>query len=146
MSLSDYNRSHGIYDMKVFGGMLRIRAAGGWNEPTARRFNEEYRKSVGSLGIPWGVYFDLRQWGLAVPDAMPMLNSLGSWNAPQGKGAHMFLFNGMNIQESTIAGVLKVASHDSYFFTTAHEAEEWLRQRDYCVGDIREIVAPIILG
>ena len=145
MSLSDLNRSHGIYDMKAFGSMLRVRAAGGWNEHTAQHFNVDYRANISSLGIPWGVYFDLRQWGLAVPDAVPTLNELAIWDAPQGKGAHMFLFNGMSIQESMIAGIMKMASHDSYFFSTVHEAEEWLRQRDYCVGDMKEIVEPIIL-
>ena len=60
--------------------LLRIRAHGGWNEPTARQFNAEYRDAVDSLDRDdWIAYFDLDD-GLR-EDCISL--ATGAWFAPQ---------------------------------------------------------------
>ncbi len=136
MQFGDMNQSHGIYDISTFGSLIRIRACGGWNEPTAKQFAEDYKNAVSALPADnWTAFFDLRKWGLAIPEALPFLNELGSWPAPQGTGTHVFLFNNMMIQERIIASILNVTNHDSFFFTRISEAADWISQNAPDAGD-----------
>lgn len=144
MTQEDPKRARGSFDFKTFGRILRIRAVGGWNDPTAQEFNKEYKQRISALPEGrWAAYFDLRRWGLVVPSALSVLNDLGSWTAPQGIGTHMFFFNGENIQESIIASILNVTEHDSFFFTTSHETVAWISKTDYYDGDPLPVVEAI---
>ena len=129
-------KNHGSYDIEIFERLIRVRAHGGWNEAAAWRFNDEYKAAVSSLSSgPWAVYFDLRGWGLAIPDAVPYLEDLANWTAPQGPGTHVFLFNGMEIQEVLISRILSLASHDSFFFSNQDECRTWIDRKPFYSGD-----------
>jgi hypothetical protein len=117
----------GYFDIEVFDRLVRVRAGGEWGASITSEFIKEFKEEVTALGSgDWGVYFDLRGWEFADPQAREYLEELGEWTAPQGSGDHIFLLNGDSIQEALISRILSVSSHESRFFTDARECRKWL--------------------
>ena len=119
----------GTYDIELFERLIRVQARGVWDGDAAADFIRAFKEAAAALGPgEWGVFFDLRGWELAVPQALEYLEELGEWTAPQGSGDHVFLLDGGSVQEAVISRLLSVSSHTARFFTNPGECREWIEE------------------